>query len=50
MKRDVELFRQILIESENQPPSLKGHTIEIPGHTSEETYEHALLSPRRGTD
>jgi DNA-binding HxlR family transcriptional regulator len=46
--RDVELFRHILIEIEKQPPGMRGHKIDIPGHSAEEVYEHARLTQDAG--
>ena len=48
MIRDVELFRQLLIEIEKQPPGMRAHKVEIPGHSAEEVYEHALLAQDAG--
>jgi hypothetical protein len=48
LTRDVELFRQILIEIEKQPPGMREHTIEIPGRSAEEVYEHARLTQDAG--
>jgi hypothetical protein len=48
LTRDVELFRQILIEVEKKPAGMRAHTIEIPGHSAEEVYQHALLTQDAG--
>jgi hypothetical protein len=48
LTRDVELFRQILIAIEKQPAGMRAHAIEIPGHSAEEIYEHALLTQDAG--
>jgi hypothetical protein len=48
LTRDVELFRQILIAIEKQPAGTRAHTIDIPGHSAEEIYEHALLTQDAG--
>jgi hypothetical protein len=48
LTRDVELFRQILIAIEKQPAGMRAHAIDIPGHSAEEIYEHALLTQDAG--
>src|ERR1700730_8381097 len=48
MKRDMDLFRLLLLKAEEQPFNGSLPQIEIPGHTAEELYYHVLLANDAG--
>jgi hypothetical protein len=48
MKRDMDLFRLLLLKAEDQPFGGALPQIEIPDHTPEEVYYHALLAKGAG--
>jgi len=48
MKRDMDLFRLLLLKAEDQPFGGALPQIEIPDHTTEEVYYHALLAKDAG--
>jgi hypothetical protein len=48
MKRDMDLLRLLLLKAEEQPFTGAIPPIEIPGHTVEEVYYHALLAKDAG--
>jgi len=48
MKRDMDLFRALLLKVEEQPFGGQQTSIEIPGHSKDELIYHAQLAQDAG--